>query len=106
MIMPEDNITCVVKNHLGFSALYDSCGDNMLSEGVTLVAISMGITYIFQTDEVVDVLTESSVSVMMGTLFEYLETEPCEEEIDYFPIVNCRFPTKDELEWYNKMETV
>lgn len=42
---------------------------------------------------------------MEGTLFEFLEEEPC-EEIDYFPISNCRFPTKEELEWYNKIDTV
>lgn len=44
--------------------------------------------------------------LMEGTLFEYLEETPCEEEIDYFPISNCRFPTKEELDWYNKMDTV
>lgn len=106
--MPEDNefIAEDMGDKLGYHALYEKCEDSELSEGVILVAVVRGIIYIFQLNETTDILNEESVPIMEGTLFEYLEDTPCDEGIDYFPISNCRFPTREEFDWYNKMETV
>nr|DAH96014.1 MAG TPA: hypothetical protein [Caudoviricetes sp.] len=108
MIMPDDDMMCkdAFKDHLGYHALYDTCEDSELSEGVILCAVIKGITYMFQLEDTTNILSEESIMLMEGTLFEYLEETPCEEEIDYFPISNCRFPTKEELDWYSKMDTV
>lgn len=107
MIMSDDDLVCETrnKNNVGYHALYDVAEDSELSTGVTLVALVQGVVYLFQLDETTDILNEESIPVMGGSLFEYLEDSPC-EEIDYFTITNCRFPLKEELEWYSKLETV
>lgn len=106
--MPEDEVVCLdeFKHRLGYHALYDTCEDAELSAGVILCSEIKGVTYIFQLEDTTNILSEDSIVIMDGTLFEYLEDEPCEEEIDYFPTSNCRFPTQEELDWYNKMDTV
>lgn len=108
MIMSDDDLVCAPKNknNVGYHALYDVAEDSELSTGVTLAALIKGVVYLFQLEETTDILNEESMPVLEGSLFEYLETTPCDEEIDYFPITNCRFPLKEELEWYNKLETV
>ena len=108
MIMPDDDIVCrgAYKYRLGYHALYDACEDSALATGVIIVAVMQGIVYLFQLDDTTDILSEDSIPVMKGTLFEYLEEKQCEEEIDYFPITNCRFPSKEELDWYNSLKTV
>lgn len=107
MIMADDDIVCenTRRNNFGYHALYDVCEDSELSSGVVLCSMVKGEIYIFQLENTTDILSEESVMVMEGTLFECFDDKPC-EEIDYFPISNCRFPTRDELEWYNKMDTV
>lgn len=108
MIMPDDDIVCREerKDFLGYLALFEVGEDSELSEGVVLCAVIKGTTYMFQIEETTNVLTEGSVRVMQGTLFEVFIAKPCDLEVDYFTISNCRFPTRDELEWYNKMDTV
>lgn len=106
MITPDDNITCRIRHNLGLAALYDVCNDSELSEGVVLCAAIQGVNYLFQLDCVTNILMEDNVYIMLGTLCEYLEDAPCDKEIDYFPILNCRFPTKEELEWYEKQHGV
>ena len=102
MIMPDDDLVCSQKHkdNLGYPAIYNVSEDAELSTGVILAAVIKGIIYLFQIDETTDILNESSVPIMIGSLFEYLEDGSFEEEVDYFPISNCRFPTKEELEWY------
>lgn len=108
MIMAEDDIICRDKmaNNCGYHAMYDVADDSEIAAGVVIVAMVKAVTYLFQLDDTTDILNEESIPVMEGTLFEYLEEEQCEEEIDYFPITNCRFPTKAELDWCNAKDTL
>ena len=108
MITTEDNKYCRkdMMHDTGYHALFNVSMDGELSAGVILVAVIRGVTYIFQLKEDTDILNEESISVMAGTLFETFEEDSCEEEIDYFPITNCRFPTEDELNWYTNLKTV
>lgn len=108
MIMPDDDLVCKPKeqDNLGYHALYNVAEDSELAAGVILVASIKGVTYIFQLDDTTDILNEESMPITEGTVFEYLDEEPVEEELDYFNITNCRFPTKEELDWYNSLKTV
>lgn len=49
MIMPDDDMVCkdAFKDRLGYHALYGTCEDSELSEGVILCAVIKGITYMF-----------------------------------------------------------
>lgn len=108
MIMPDDDLTCKPNQQglTGFTALYDVSDDAELSTGVLVAAVVKGVVYLFQLDDTTDILNEESMPVMEGTVFEYLDEEPVEDEIDYYNITSCRFPTKEELEWYNSLKTV
>lgn len=113
MVLAEDNVICTDKK-LGYSAIYEASfsmkGNSDvtdLSEGVVLCAEFRSVTYIFQIAEVTNIFSESSVRIMDGTLFVTFDPNPWDGiEVDHFPLTTCRFPTKDELEWYNTIETV
>lgn len=107
MIMPDDDLVCNKKHsHItGYTALYDVSEDAELATGVTLAANIRGVTYLFQLENTTDILKEENVPVLLGTLYEYQE-EYYENEIDWIPIHSCRFPTKEELDWYNSLKSV
>lgn len=107
MIATDDNIVCPRSDvdKLGYTALYDTCRDRELPEGIIIAAVVQGITFLFQLDSAIDILEEDPLPVMKGSLFIYLEGDK-RYTSEYFLISNCRFPTKEELDWYNSLKTI
>lgn len=90
----------------GYHALYDITEDADIDEGVILAAIIMGEIYLFQLAKAVNVLSEDFIEYISGSEAEYLEDPPGHIPIDYIPIRLVRYPTKKELEWYNKQNLI
>lgn len=93
-------------NKTGYHALYDITEDANIDKGVILAAIIMGETYLFQLAKTVNILSKSSVEYISGSEIEYLEEPPGNIPIDCIPISFVRYPTKTELEWYDKQDLV
>lgn len=90
----------------GYHALYDITEDAAIDEGVILAATIMGEIYLFQLAKTINVFYESVVEYISGSEAEYLEDPPGHIPIDYIPIRLVRYPTKTELEWYNKQDLI
>ena len=98
---------------LGFNALYDVMDQSELPEGSTVVAILDGglEQVIFQTAVMVDIFDAEEVSPIVGTsvLVDNKDEKVnfiSEDAIRSYPISSLRFPTKDELDWYNRLDMV
>ena len=90
----------------GYHALYDTTEDADIDEGVILAATIMGEIYLFQLAKAVNVLSDGSVEYISGSEVEYMEDPPGYIPTDYIPIRLVRYPTKTELEWYNKQNLI
>lgn len=109
-----ENYICQYSEILGFNALYNVIDQSELPEGSIVVAVVATDKFIFQTAETVDILEEEvdEVMVLEGTLTHLPDFKDMEfatfkaAEIDYFKIDCLRFPTKQELDWYNDLDTV
>lgn len=106
MIKSDSQPTCKDASKTGYNALYDITEDADIDEGVILATIIMGETYLFQLAKNVNVLSESKLEYINGSEVEYLESPPGHIPIDYIPIRLVRYPTKTELEWYNKQDLI
>lgn len=108
MIKSDNQPTCKDSDvsKTGYNALYDITEDADIDEGVILAATIMGETYLFQLAKSVNVLLESALEYISGSDVEYLEEPPCHILLAYIPIRLVRYPTKIELEWYNKQDLV
>lgn len=109
MIMPDDDLTCKDKHKrlCGYFAMYDVSEDAEIARGVTLASLTNSEQILlFQCDDTINILEASSIPVTPGTLCAYKDEGEFDLEIEYTPVATCRFPTKEELEWYNKRETV
>lgn len=107
MITVENQPTCPDSrsNLTGYNAMYDITEDMDIDEGVVLCAYLDEI-YMFQTKEKVNILGDAHVGYIDGSELVYLDDVKADFPVDYFSISNVRFPTKDELEWYNKQDTI
>lgn len=108
MIRADVQPTCKdsTASKTGYHALYDITEDAYIDGGVILAAIIMGEIYLFQLANIVNVLSESVMEYISGSEAEYLEDPPGHIPIDYIPIRLVRYPTKTELEWYNKQNLI
>lgn len=108
MISADVQPTCKdsTASKTGYHALYDITEDAYIDGGVILAAIIMGEIYLFQLANIVNVLSESVMEYISGSEAEYLEDPPGHIPIDYIPIGLVRYPTKTELEWYNKQNLI
>lgn len=107
MITADIQPTCnYYENKIGYNALYDITEDADIDEGVILAATIMGEIYLFQLAKAVNVLSEGSVEYISGSEVEYMEDPPGHIPTDYIPIRLVRYPTKTELEWYNKQNLI
>lgn len=113
MITADNEPTCpeTRKHLIGVEALYEVGEDNEIGAGVILCAIIGDMTYIFEVQYLVDIFVDETVPALDGTVTEYPGTYYVAgygicEEIDYFRVENCRFPTKKEFLLYNSVPTV
>lgn len=88
-----------------YLALYSLTEDADIDEGVVLTAC-MDETYIFQVDKQVNVFSASSIEYSSGSLLEYLEEGVVDLHLSSIPMRYLRYPTKEELEWYNKQNII
>lgn len=106
MITAEDNMVCEESDRgkFGFSALYHTCRDNEIAEGVILCASIGGRNlYMFQLDTLLSPLYDDRVNVMPGTLKACVGSVV---DVNHFDTAECRFPTEEELKWYESTDTV
>lgn len=108
MIRADIQPTCKdsTASKTGYHALYDITEEIVIDEGVVLAATIMGEIYLFQLAKAVDVLSEVSVEYIRGSEIEYMEDPPGHIPTAYIPIKLVRYPTKTELEWYNKQDLI
>lgn len=108
MIKSDNQPTCKDSDvsKTGYNALYDITEDANIDEGVILAATIMGETYLFQLAKAIDVLSDVLVEYIRGSETEYMEYPPGYIPTAYIPISLVRYPTKIELEWYNKQDLV
>lgn len=107
MIKADIQPTCNgYESKTGYHALYDITEDADIDEGVILAARIMGKIYLFQLAKAVNVLSEGLAEYISGSEVEYMEDPPGHIPLDYIPIRVVRYPSKTELEWYNKQNLV
>lgn len=108
MIKSDSQPTCKESNvnRFGYSALFDTTEDADIGEGVILSTTIMGEIYLFQLSEDINIFSKSEVEYIPGSEIGYLEDSPGHIPIDYIPISSVRYPTKSELDWYNKQDLV
>lgn len=104
MITPENNETTSIKGLFGYTALYDATFDPEIAAGVILAVKLESEICLFQTSTIVNVFMDAGISVIPGSMFEYLEGEV--PGITEVLLEDCRYPTLDELNWYLKLDTV
>lgn len=107
MITAENQPVCPdIKSRLtGYNSMYDITEDTDIDEGVILCAY-LDETYMFQNKEKINILSTSHVGYIDGSELTYLDDVKSELPFSYFSISSVRFPTKEELEWYNKQDTI
>lgn len=108
MIRADIQPTCKdsTASETGYSALYVITEDAGIDEGVILAATIMGEIYLFQLAKSINVFSASSVEYISGSEVEYMEDPPGHIPVEHIPIILVRYPTKAELEWYNKQDLV
>ena len=100
MILPEDLITTKNTGSFGFTALYDTCNDNIVAEGVILVHSLGGANYLFRLSKPIDVLNEDgALSAQEGSILS-VERLMKVTALNYIDLQLCRFPTEKELNLY------
>lgn len=101
MILPEDIITTKNIGSFGFSALYDTCNDSIIAEGVILVYALGSVNYLFRLKKPIDVLEEDSAFAQKRSILslQLLKSVTSFGRID---LQLCRFPTEEELNVYLK----
>lgn len=104
---------CLEKNKdiYGWNALYDATKSSVLSTGTILFAVKVNRVVMFELDEDVDLFEDAQLEVeaLPGSMIAN-DFSGDGWYVDY-PIAkislgSCRFPTKKELEDYEKMVSV
>lgn len=110
MITADRNFTIPPRyaDKLGWNAMYDRTKDPLIERGVILVYVDQtNEIYMFETDEDINIFDfPEEVSVVPGSCFLDTETGVAQYDVSGFHLDRCRFPTQEELDWYNKLETV
>lgn len=110
MITTDKNFTIpsLYIDKLGWNAMYDRAKDTIIESGVilTYVDTTNGIS-MFETGEDIILLDfPEEVSVVPGSCYSAAEVGAFLSDVSGFHLNRCRFPTQEELDWYNKLDTV
>ena len=91
-------------------SLYNTYGENVIPAGSVLCSLANEVLFFFQTSDDVIILSDEHIDVLEGTVVVFpgskFDLAPSLDDIDFFYLENCRFPTQEELEWYDKIDTV
>lgn len=98
------------KDNYGWNALFDIVKGRTLEAGVILCYFPLSNRLIlFELDEDLDLFNDTEAEVLPGSMIAHdligdgwYKDDP----IGKIPLANCRFPTKKELEDYEKMASV
>lgn len=101
MILPEDTITTKNTGSFGFSALYDTCNDDILAEGVILVYSLGGVNYLFRLNKPINVLEEERAFAQERSILS-MQLLKSITSLGHIDLQLCRFPTEEELNIYLK----
>ena len=101
MILPEDLITTKNTGSFGFSALYDTCNDNIVAEGVILVYALGGVNYAFRLSKPIAVLEEERAFAQERSILS-MQLLKKVTSLGHIDLQLCRFPTDEELNTYLK----
>ena len=98
------------KDRYGYMSLYNANGENEIPAGSVLCSLMLETLFFFQTSGDVKILSDEQIEVLAGTVVVFpggrydLALPP--DDIEFFNLETCRFPTQEELEWYDKVDTV
>lgn len=117
MITAENSPVSNSPKQFGFYSLYDFCEDPLIGEGVLLVGqVTPGNTsyplVMFETSTEFNILYSADdleIMALPGTIIMLKEDLETSEQIsweDPFTLDECRFPTIEELDLYNKFKLV
>lgn len=110
MITIDRNFTIPPRyvDNLGWNAMYDRTKDAFIERGVILTHVDATHEIsMFETGEDINLLEfPEEVSVVPGSCYSDTETGVAQYDVSGFHLDRCRFPTQEELDWYNKLETV
>ena len=105
---------CLEKNkgNYGWNALYDETKSSVLSAGtILLCSVKVNRVIMFELDEDVDLFSNDPLRVeaLLGSMIVNDFNGDgwyADDPLAKIPIASCRFPTKKELEDYEKMASV
>ena len=110
MITADRNFTITPRyvDNLGWNALYDRTKDALIERGVILTHVDdMHEISMFEIGEDINLLEfPEEVSVAPGSCYSVQEIGSTPYDVSGFHLDRCRFPTQEELDWYNKLDTI
>ena len=110
MITADRNFTIPSRyvDNLGWNAMYDRTKDALIERGVILTHVDdIHEISMFEIGEDINLLEfPEEVSVVPGSCYSDAEVGAVLSDVSGFHINRCRFPTQEELDWYNKLDTV
>lgn len=110
MITADRNFTIpsLYIDNLGWNAMYDRAKDTVIESGVVLTYVDIkNEISVFETGEDINLLEfPEEVSVVPGSCYSDAEVGAVLSDVSGFHLNRCRFPTQEELDWYNKLDTV
>lgn len=101
MILPEDLITTRNTGYFGFAALYDTCNDTIVAEGVILAYALGGVNYLFRLSKPIAVLEEERAFAQERSILS-MQLLKSVTSLGHIDLQLCRFPTEEELNTYLK----
>lgn len=110
MITADRNFTITPRyiDNLGCYAMYDRTKDAFIGAGVILTYVDpTHEIQMFETAEAINLLKgQEEVAAVPGSCYMDTETGAVFNNIGGFHLNRCRFPTQEELDWYNKLATI
>lgn len=110
MITTDRNFTIppLYIDNLGWNAMYDRTKDSLIERGVILTHVDANHEIsMFEIGEDINLLEfPEEISVVPGSCYSDTETGAIPYDVSGFHLARCRFPTQEELDWYNKLETI
>lgn len=98
-----------LKDALGFTSMFDVAKEEYVLEGTVLAVRGQfdEDIILFQLAETISIFGDRHVTPEMGSMIWYdgdIVTDISDDVS--FSLENCRYPTQEEFDWYNKQELI